>query len=467
MDLDSPLYMAMVDDDITKHCHVNSNEDGDRFVGIKADSDNAMVYFPIGYQLPETDAEIRTDIKHLIQVLSEFTTKEDRLLAINKFASPQTVDFPINAYKAVIEYYFSIGGNYYVEVDPTYKTRTSGKQDWPRTVRNQVPLVQQKGGVSSFIYTEFTVRSIMPNDAKQITQINRFCVYEAFKKLGWLYVPYMPEQPGPHPDVKTSIFILNVKLGNTNDDKKRTLFQAMKDMLQYMDEKTSEKQFYFGTDNFDYIWEKLVDRAFGEKDKDKYFPRSRWLLDYGKYKEKRPLMPDTIMIYNGKYYILDAKCYKYGWTGIPDHLPNGSSINKQITYGEYLEKYKGVDTNSLFNAFVMPYNMTKNYFKLTSVVGNIGEAVGDWRTNKKHYERIQGIVVDTRYLMYHYMGNPMKEKVALADCIEAVLGRGEVPSVPETVLLTPIQEPVVYDYYPKSTLLMVAEEKAPYGNSDS
>ena len=46
MDLDSALYMAMVDDDITKHCHVNSNEDGDRFVGIKADSDNAMVYFP-------------------------------------------------------------------------------------------------------------------------------------------------------------------------------------------------------------------------------------------------------------------------------------------------------------------------------------------------------------------------------------------------------------------------------------
>lgn len=140
-----------------------------------------------------------------------------------------------------------------------------------------------------------------------------------------------------------------------------------------MDEKTSEKQFYFGTDNFDYVWEKLIDRAFGEKDKEKYFPRSRWLLDYGKYKEKRPLMPDTIMIYNGKYYILDAKCYKYGWTGIPDHLPNGSSINKQITYGEYLEKYKGVDTNSLFNAFIMPYNMAKNYFKLTSFVGNIGE----------------------------------------------------------------------------------------------
>lgn len=50
MDLDTALNTALQDDDITKHCHVNTNEDGDRFVGIKADSDNVMVYFPIGYQ---------------------------------------------------------------------------------------------------------------------------------------------------------------------------------------------------------------------------------------------------------------------------------------------------------------------------------------------------------------------------------------------------------------------------------
>lgn len=238
----------------------------------------------------------------------------------------------------------------------------------------------------------------------------------------------MPEQPGPHSNKKESISILNAKLGNTNDDKKRNLFQAMKNMLQFMDEKTSEKQFYFGTDDFDHVWEKLIDKAFGERDKEKYFPHSRWLLDYDKHKEKRPLMPDTIMIYNGKYYILDAKCYKYDRTAIPEHLPNGSSINKQITYGEYLEKYKGVDAKSLFNAFIMPYNMAKNFFKLDTVVGNIGKAVGDWRFNKKYYERIQGIVMDTRYLMHHYTGNPIKEKAALAECIEKVLSRTPVPS---------------------------------------
>ena len=431
MDINSALNETLTKDNLAEHCQVITQKDGDRFVGIKVDSDNAMVYFPLGYNLPEDEKQIRTDIKHLIHVLSEFTTKEDRVLAVNKFAAPQTVDFPINAYRVVIEYYLSVGGQYYVESDPTYKTSPTGKQDWPRTVRNQVPLVQQREGISSFIYTEFTVRASTPNHNKQITQINRFCVYEAFKKLGWLYLPNMPQEPGPHPDVKTSIAILNGRLGSTNDDKKRSLFQAMKDMLQFMDEETSEKQFYFGTDNFDKVWEKLIDKAFGEKDKDKYFPRSRWLLDYGRYKEKHPLMPDTIMIYDDKYYVLDAKCYKYGSTAVPDDLPNGSSINKQITYGEYLEKYKGVNEDSLFNAFIMPYNMEDNKFKLTDIVGNIGEAVGDWRNNKKYYERIQGIVMDTRHLMYCYTGKPMKEKVALAECIEAVLGRDSVPAPKE------------------------------------
>ena len=244
MDLGSALK-SVLEFDIRTHCHINSNDDGDKFVGIKADSDNAMVYFPIGYELPETDAEIRTDIRHLIQVLAEFTTKDDRLLALNRFAAPQSVDFPINAFKSVIEYYFSIGGKYYVETETAYKTAAVGNQDWPKTVKAKMPFVQSKNGISSFVYTQFIVRSLTPNDTKLITQINKYCVYEAFERLGWLYVPYTIEKPGPHPDIKTSLAIVQGKLLGTNDDKKRVLFQAMKDMLEFMDEKTSDKQFYY------------------------------------------------------------------------------------------------------------------------------------------------------------------------------------------------------------------------------
>lgn len=252
MDLDE-AFGKLSEFNIKDHCHVNTNEDGDRFVGIKADTDDAMVYFPIGYQLPDEDKAIRNDIRHLIQVLSEFTTRDDRLLAVNKFAAPQSVDFPINAYTSVIEYYFDIGGKYYVETEQTYKVAPTGKQDWARTARKQMPLVQCKNGVSSFIYTNFEVRSTTPNDTKLITLINKYCVYEAFERLGWLYVPYKPEKPSGYPDIKTSIQIVRSKLASTYDDKKKRLFQGMRDMLEYMDEKTSDKQFYFGTDDFDHV----------------------------------------------------------------------------------------------------------------------------------------------------------------------------------------------------------------------
>lgn len=405
------------DSDIRKRCHINTNEEGDRFVGIKADSDDAVVYFPIGYQLPKKDAEIRRDIKHLFQVLSEFTEKKDRVLAMNKFKVPQLVDFPINAYLEVINYYMDKNGHYYADTEPMFKTSTRGNMDWAKTFRAQKPLIQPNG---SPVYTQFTVRTSTPNDNKLITHIHRYCVYESFEKLGWIYVRNMPEPPQIPLNVKRFIIILNDKLAHTNNDKDKRLFKAMKDMLEYIDEKTSEKQFYFGTEYFETVWEKLLDRVFGEKNKQDFFPKTHWTLRYGEYKgkDKYPLEPDSIMIYKDKYYVLDAKYYRYGITREPKHLPNSSSINKQITYGEYIQRQRNLSNESLFNAFIMPYNMANNHFGLSEPFGNIGEAVGEWKTNKLNYERIQGIVVDTRYLMHHYRGNPQKSIEALSQSIE-------------------------------------------------
>lgn len=79
----------------------------------------------------------------------------------------------------------------------------------------------------------------------------------------------------------------------------------------------------------------------------------------------------------------------------------------------------------------MPYNKADNLFRMSGNVGNIGEAVGDWRYDPanpqmKNYERIQGIVMDTRYLMYNYIGTPEQQRKELAECIEKVLARGLV-----------------------------------------
>lgn len=63
---------------IKDYCHVNTNQEGDTFVGLKADTDGASIFFPIGYQLAENEKDIRRDIKMLFDVLGEYTEKKDR-----------------------------------------------------------------------------------------------------------------------------------------------------------------------------------------------------------------------------------------------------------------------------------------------------------------------------------------------------------------------------------------------------
>ncbi|MBE5758082.1 MAG: LlaJI family restriction endonuclease, partial [Clostridiales bacterium] len=203
----------MLSKNLRERCHVNTNNDGDSFVGVKADSGDAVIYFPIGYQLPDDDDQLRADINNLFGVLSAFM-KEDRVIESPKFEAPQTVDFPIHAYLTIVRGFLR-SGRYYVESDPEYITDTKGRVSWSRTVKEQPALLQRNG---SLIFTNMTVRSTTPNTNKEITQIHKFCVYEAFKQLGWLYVPFMPEQPGTHPGIKESISILNKKLASTNND---------------------------------------------------------------------------------------------------------------------------------------------------------------------------------------------------------------------------------------------------------
>lgn len=412
---------------LREYCHINTNADDDCFVGIKVDTTHPVICFPLGYHLPLSDSELQVDIRNLLNILA-FFLKQDGYLESSYNNSKSHVTFPVHAYLTIITDYIQ---NYlYIEKEPRYQTGTSGQISWSRTIKTQTPILQRNGVP---VYTNFSIRTSAPNSDKEITQIHQFCVYESFKKLGWIYTPMIPSPPAHHPSITESISILAKYISNTNNDKKRNLFCAMKSILVYVDCHTADTSCSFGTNHFETVWEKMIDRAFGIPDKEQFFPRTRWLLKYGANKEKRPLYPDSIMIYHDKYYVLDAKYYRYGTTANPDHLPNGTDINKQITYGEYLEKGNSISASNIFNCFIMPYNMASNLFNLTAPVGNIGEAIGDWRYDSsnpqlKHYERIQGIVMDTRYLMFNYSTPSEQAKHQLANVIEEVLSNADVPS---------------------------------------
>lgn len=397
-------------------CVVDTNEDGDRFVGVKIENDKAMVYFPLGYHLPDDDRELRRDIRFLFGVLSSFTNREDRVLRGSKFVQAHPVDFPILAFLDVLDYYMENNGKYYTVTEKRFKSDSKGKIDFRRTAKNEKPFIKN----GSLIYTKFQVEYQSPLDNVLITNIHKFCVYHAFKRLGWLYTNQTIGNPGFALDKRRFLDELKNHYRHSNIDRDKRLFKSMIAMIEFIDDRIIDKSFYFGTDNFEYVWEKVIDKVFGIPNKEDYFPKAAWVERHGAKKgiETHALMPDTIMLYNGKVYILDAKFYKYGATHLASDLPDTSSINKQITYGEYINNVKKIGDESLFNAFIMPYDAKDNLFETNEQMVNVSEATGKWRPNMKCYEKIQGIVIDVRTLLLNHAGNHDKEKKILSEKIE-------------------------------------------------
>lgn len=409
--------MRNLEKTLKDRCYVATGNDGNRFVGIKADAEGAEIYFPVGWQLSDDERILREDIITLLRILYTFM-KQDKVISARNFDTPQNADFPIHAYLKIITAFLN-DGRYYIESEPEYKVGASGQISWARTIESQTGFIKNNG----LIFTKTVARHFNPNSNKHITQIHKFCVHEAFDKLGWLYVASKPELPRYCPSVKESIQILSEKLSSSHKDNEQELFRAMLNMLKYIDAQDADKNYSFGTNYFERVWEGMTDKAFGTENKARYFPKTRWLLKYDSDRERNSLFPDSIMIHNDKFYVLDAKYYRYGQTGKIDDLPNSADINKQITYGEYIAKNFQIPNDRLFNAFILPYNMSNNKFEIHSTFGNIGEAVGNWKLNRNNYERIQGIVVDTRFLMNNYLLITDKHKNELATCIEEVLNK--------------------------------------------
>ena len=403
---------------IYRQVNVCSGKDGDRFVGFKADSDKINVFFPIGYDIPADDeSQVRKDIRNLFSVMADSIRGgiADRSNSLNHYV----VNFPIKSYFIVINHYIEKG--YYVEKEKVFQKASRGNIDWKRTVRDNRVIVHED---CSPIYTEFTVKKMTPNNDGKIRHINEYCVYEAFSKLYFVYHSNNPVSSTKKLLIsnREARAILSNALASTHDDTKQSLFRAMRDMLDFLDERNENMRYTFGTDEFEYVWQSIIDIAFGIREKDEYFPKAKWNLRYGCIKEKNPLQPDSIMIYNNKVYVLDAKYYRYGITGISDHLPNSSDINKQITYGEYAAKIaKEKNNDSVFNAFVMPYSKSANCFNAGREFADIGFAEGLWKDGIHEYEKIRGILVDTRYLLFHYRDSGNENKKLLSECIEGGL----------------------------------------------
>ncbi|AFX90207.1 LlaJI family restriction endonuclease [Helicobacter pylori] len=380
-----------------KECCFTDNESKDDFVGIRSIDNKLQICFPLGFDISD-DKNIRTDIKKLISVLLEY----NKAIACENFLNNKNKiiesSFPLTAYKNVIEYFLSHG--YYAENKSYYENSAKGKINFSKTMKKNKPIIQNLNNKNSFIYTRFQVKKEMINENELITAINKYCVHEAFSKFGFVFSSFMPLKFKLPADKNYCIYLLENRLNNTFNDDKKILFQSMKNILLQDDNILNKTDFKFGTYHFNVVWERMIDRAFGIKNKEVYFPKTKWNLRHSDQKPNYLLQPDSIMLFGDKIYILDAKYYKYGISGDAGDLPSSTPIIKQIVYGEHAAKLE--TKKEIYNVFLMPFNRFNNPLKLSNIFENIGFANGEWRDNLKPYEKIQGILIDTKFLMQNY-----------------------------------------------------------------
>lgn len=406
---------------IKSKCKVNTNIDSDTFVGIMCEEDSFTVNFPLGFNVPEDEKELRKDILLLMSTIASTVGRKESEVTEKAHSYNQT-QFPFQAYVALI--YDFYGRGYYTEREVQYNVSKRGKIDWNRTIKTQKAYVQD----NNVFYLDYVTKKNTIKENELITLIHEYCVYDAFAKVGWLFTASIPAKPRLKYNEKLFRKVVTEKLSKTFNDKNKALFTHMLAIINYLGDKDSNKTFRYGTYRFEYVWESMIDRVFGIRGKEKYYPKTTWCINGIDYEvnenyENSSLRPDTIMICKGNVYVVDAKYYKYGEYKNPGMLPKSTDINKQITYGEYIaeqEKFKKIhgDNYQVYNAFVMPFDSTQSKWEGSDLMKNIGYAVGNWKRNDKTYEKVHGILLDLKYLMKISVREDEKEIMRLAECIE-------------------------------------------------
>lgn len=401
--------------DIRSKCRVNSNYEGDTFVGLKCENGDISINFPIGFHLSEDDVELRKDILLLFATIADNTEKRESgiLGQVSRF---EEVEFPLQSYIYILKDFFDRG--YYKEQEFLHKPAKKGRVDWNRTIKSQRPYIQN----SNIYYLDFIVKKNNIKENEIITLIHEYCVYQSFKLLGWLFTSILPKKPQIVKKDNIFIALLKNKISHTFNDRNIRLFRHMLAIINFEGEKNSDMDYKYGTYRFEYIWEKMIDKVFGIENKTDYFPKTVWLLN-GRVYTNAALEPDTIMICENNVYILDAKYYKYGVTKNVRDLPGSVSINKQITYGEYVanaeEIKKQLGNNmKVYNAFLMPFDTWIKHYPDHPEMLKVGEAASNWKDGSKEYHRIQAILVDIKTLMSINVRHEQRKIEQLAELIE-------------------------------------------------
>lgn len=377
--------------------HAVTNKADNSFVGIRFKGNEVHFYYPETFRFAMDSPHVRSDILDLLRTISLAKTTSSQLSAAYNRNNGDG-DFALLSYLWVIKDFLANG--FYINREKILKTNQTGKIDWKRTMQSQA--IVSEGNI---IFPSITV-AVKNRVDNLLVEIHKFCVKRSIDYIGWLFnlnskfIQTVPFNAGTK---KLYIATLKNELNHTFDDDKRLRLKHCLNVVTGLDSSVNNKEFVYGVDSYHYVFERMIDSIFGTvKNMRDFNPSAKWLLVKNDYSEidSSDLRPDTILIQDEDVYILDAKFYRFGFTGKETDLPETTSIQKQITYGEFIQhNVTLIPIRRVFSAFILPYDKKRDVFKSGANMQYIGYAKSTWKDSSENHTIIHAFLIDLKYVV--------------------------------------------------------------------
>ena len=391
----------------------STSKEDDSFIGLKIHDNKILFCYPESYHISDQEdvINLRKDIIAILKTISISKSKSNDKENLSSSKSMEN-HFALMSYIWIINDYLNNG--FYKSREKEYKINQKGKINWKRTI-DKLPIVSNK----NFIYNEIVVET-KSESTNILVEIHKYCIKKSIDYIGWLFNINSKEiECGSFNKKKIRLFnyIIKMELKKTFNDHKKLLLEHMYKVINGFGSNDGEKGIVYGVDTYSYIFEKMVDNVFGDvMDKGDFYPNANWYLKENNYEKSKTynMRPDTLIIdhKNMTAYILDSKYYRYGFTGNLKDLPETSSIQKQITYGDYIKNNQNeLKIKKVRNVFILPYDKTKDKFKSSDNIQYIGYSKATWNNSQEDHQKIQAYLIDLKYLINTWDNNNHKDDV--------------------------------------------------------
>lgn len=383
-----------------------------QFVGIKIFNNQIEFHYPETYLLSDNDDDLRRDILAILRTVSLAKTKTSDMSSYNTNHNEGYV-FPLGAFLWIINDYLTYGR--YENREKNYERGVKGKINWKRTMRSN-PIISN----GNVIYTDIISEKKSQKD-NLLTEIYFFCVQKAIDSIGWLYgISFDPDGIDYYRlfNEKKYLAAINTELTHTFDDQKKIRLQNMRNIIVGLDnDMVNTREVIYGVDSYDYVYERMIDAMFSKVDNIReFYPNAEWdLVLLPEPVNSSNLRPDTVIVRTDQdtgrknVYILDAKYYRYGTTFKPGDMPETTSIQKQITYGEYVKAAKRGQYDGVYSAFILPYSKDTNIHRdrFNGYLEYVGMGKAKWFTDEETQvatnREIAAILIDTKFLISNWV----------------------------------------------------------------